>query len=147
MASTSSTTNSDGSSVDCIVTNTSEGEKELVETTTEDCMHDFTCEYVDTGWQTQVRCPGKMNVYHYKQVITYSWSCTMYSDGCSYTYTYDEPVTINWTENGYCIMENGRSCCPDYSLPVGGPPGWPPPGWSQPVIVGPDERNPFVPNN
>lgn len=136
-------TNSDGSSVDCTLANTRYGQKELTKTTQEDCVHDFTCEYVDTGWQTQVQCPGKMNVYHYKQDVFYDWNCVMRSDGCVYTYSYTETVPITWTENGYCTMENGRSCCPDYSMPIGGPPGWPPPGWSQPVIVGPDEPNPF----
>lgn len=136
-------TNPDGSWVDCTIASTEPGEKKLVKTTQEDCVHDFDCEYVDTGWITHVKCPGKMNVYHYKQEVTNHYSCESYSDGCTYYYTYDEKVTNTWTENGYCEMPDGRSCCPDYSMPMGAPEGWPPPWWPQPVIVQPGERNPF----
>jgi hypothetical protein len=136
-------TNSDGSSVDCSVAASIPGPKELVKTTQEDCQHDFDCEYADTGYVTQVKCAGKMNVYHYKQEVTNYYVCVYRGDCMVVTYPYTDKITNTWTENGHCIMENGRSCCPDGSLPVGGPPGWPPPGWSSPVIVGPDEPNPF----
>jgi hypothetical protein len=136
-------TNPDGSSTECNLVGSVPGEKELVDTTQEDCMHDFTCEYADTGWQTNVQCHGKMNVYHYKQVVTNYYICVQKSDCIYLTYPDSEKVTNTWTENGNCIMQNGRSCCPDGSLPIGGPPDWPPPGWAQPVIVGPDEPNPF----
>lgn len=138
-------TNPDGSSADCNIVSTVPGEVKLVETKEADCTRDFTCEYVDTGWQTNVSCPGKMKVYYYEQDVTNNWSCTMRADGCTYYYTYSEKVTNKWTENGTCVTENGRSCCPDYSLPIGGPDDWErPDGWPDgPIIVGPDEPNPF----
>ena len=136
-------TNPDGSSTECNLVGSETGPKELVSTTQQDCVHDFTCQYSDTGWITNVQCPGKMNVYHYKQVVTNSYICVQEADCIYLTYPSSEKITNTWTENGNCIMSNGRSCCPDFSLPIGGPDGWPPPGWSLPVIVDPDERNPF----
>lgn len=137
-------TNPDGSTTECNIVSSVPGQKELTKTTQEDCVVDLTCEYADTGWQTQVQCPGKMNVYHYKQEITDYYVCIHRADCMYITYNTSDKRTITWTENGYCrTNNNGTHCCPDFSLPVGAPPDWPPPGWSKPVIVGPDEDNPF----
>jgi hypothetical protein len=137
------TTNPDGSSTTCYITSSTPGEKKLVDTKIEDCQRDFTCQYQDTGWQTQVKCPGKMKVYHYEQEVTNNWSCTVYFDRCSYTYSYTEKVTNTWTENGDCEMGgDGSSCCPDGSLPVGNP-GGTPDAWPDPITVPPDFPNPF----
>ena len=111
--------------VNCVLTNTTYGPIEGphppydLET---DCVRNFTCQSLnaqppDWGY-FDVTCPGKMSILNYTQNITYSWSCTMYSDGCVYTYSYDEPTTIAWTENGPCGMPNGRSCCPDDSFVI-----------------------------
>ena len=130
--------------VDCVITNTRQGPVELVDTSTEDCQRDFTCQDNNTGNTTTVTCDGTKTIYNYKQNVSYDWSCVMYSDGCVYRYSYTENTTNTWSEEGACAMPGGRSCCPDGTSPVPEDGDLPyPPGWQPPTNVGPDEPNPF----
>jgi hypothetical protein len=108
-------------STNCVLTNTRYGPAELQLPFGEtDCVRNFTCQDFETMMYFDVTCPGTMKIYTYKQDVTYDWSCTMYSDGCVYTYSYSETITNTWTENGNCAMPGGRSCCPPDSMVING---------------------------
>lgn len=106
---------------DCVLTNTKYGPAELQLPFEEGipCVRHFTCQDFNTMAYFNVECHGTMKRYTYKQDVTYDWSCTMYSDGCVYTYSYSETITNTWTENGECAMPGGRSCCPSDSMLIG----------------------------
>lgn len=114
-----SSTNSDGSSTECVLLSSTPGEEKIVDTTEEDCNRDFTCKSMTNGGYYNVTCPGKMTVYHYEQEVTNNWSCTAYFDGCSYTYSYTEKVTNTWTKNFPCGMPGGTACCADGDMLIG----------------------------
>lgn len=116
---------------DCILVGETKGQTQLVKTTQVACTRDFTCQSVTNMGYYNVTCNGTKTIYHYKQDVTYYWSCTVYSDGCVYTYSYSEKVPNTWTEDGVCAMPGGRACCLNGDMLIGeghnSQPGPPPP--------------------
>ena len=117
--------------VDCVLTNSTKGPARLVNITQVYCERYFTCQSVTNMAYYNVTCPGTRNIHHYSQDITDTWVCTMYSDGCVYTYSFTDNWTNTWTEPLGCAMPGGRACCGNGDLLIGeghnSQPGPPPP--------------------
>lgn len=96
---------------DCVVTSVTQGRSRILRERHDPCTRDFTCQSVTSMAYYNVTCPGTKQIITWQRVDTWNWRCTMYSDGCVYTYTYSENVTETWDSVYPCSMPGGRACC------------------------------------
>lgn len=101
-------------------TTESVGPKQYGGTATTTCTWSFTCESPFAGGQVTVTCNGTRTGRLWSQTTTYTTTCVDDEPCAGHTTTTTTTTStahgIDW--GGCDLGGNGRSCCPDNTLPT-----------------------------